>query len=184
MPLVDTFTTARLRADRLRPGDLDDLLRMHADPRTMATLSGVYSPKSTAEFLKRNLEHWEKHGFGLWALRLRTDGRFVGRAGLRHVDVAGKGEIELSYALPAEFWGQGLATEAARALVDLAFDQLGLVDLVSFTLPTNVGSRRVMEKAGFRFEADIVNAGLAHVLYRRRRDEEFTNPKRQRGSEE
>jgi ribosomal-protein-alanine N-acetyltransferase len=66
----------------------------------------------------------------------------------------------------AERWGEGLATEVARELVRVAFDDVGLPDVVAFTLPTNVASQRVMQKAGLELERDIVWADLPHVLYR------------------
>ena len=62
-----------------------------------------------------------------------------------------------------------LRTELAHACVEVGFEQLGLLEIVAFTLPDNIASRRVMEKAGFRYERDIVHAGLPHVLYRRQR---------------
>ena len=68
--------------------------------------------------------------------------------GLRHVTIGGREEVEVGYGLRAEFWGQGLATELASASVRVAFEILGLPELVSFTLPTNRASRRVMEKVG------------------------------------
>ncbi len=74
--------------------------------------------------------------------------------------------VELLYALRPDRQGQGLATELAGAVVRCAFDELVLPELVGYTLPTNTASRRVLEKAGFRRERDVVHAGLPHVLYR------------------
>jgi RimJ/RimL family protein N-acetyltransferase len=68
-----------------------------------------------------------------------------------------------------ERWRQGLATELARAAVEVAFDDLDLDEIVAFTLPDNIASRRVMEKAGFTYDRDIQRAGIPHVLYRRSR---------------
>ncbi len=82
--------------------------------------------------------------------------------------LGGADEVELAYAVMAEFWGRGLASEMALASLQLGFAHLGLAEIVAFTLTTNAASRRVMEKIGFRFERDIVHAGLPHVLYRRR----------------
>ena len=67
-----------------------------------------------------------------------------------------------------ERWSQGIATELGAASLEVAFGPLALPDVVSFTLPDNLASRRVMEKLGFRFERDTVYAGLPHVLYRLR----------------
>jgi ribosomal-protein-alanine N-acetyltransferase len=163
---VETFRTERLLAERLSEGDMADIRRMHRDPRVMATLGGLRSDEETARYLRDNLDHWDRYGYGIWALRDRTDGRFVGRAGLRNTHVGGEDEVELAYALVADYWNKGLATEMAKAILEVAFEELGLTDVVCFTLPTNGASRRVMEKAGFEYERDVVHAGLPHVLYR------------------
>jgi RimJ/RimL family protein N-acetyltransferase len=168
MGLPDTFCTERLRAERLRPEHLDELCRMHRDAQVMATLGGLRSDEQTRRFLQESLDHWERHGFGLWVFRDRGDGRFAGRGGLRKIAVDGRDEVEVAYALMTDFWGKGLATEMAAATVRVAFEQLGLAEVVAFTLPTNWASRRVMEKVGFQYERDIVHAGLPHVLYRLR----------------
>jgi RimJ/RimL family protein N-acetyltransferase len=89
----------------------------------------------------------------------------------RPVAVGGRDEVEVGYGIVPEFWGQGMATELARESVRVGFAVLGRADLVSFTLPTNQKSRRVMEKAGFRYERDVEHAGLPHVLYRLRQAE-------------
>ena len=146
---------------------------MHRDPKVMATLApagapngGIRSEEETRQFLSGRLEHWERHGYGLWVFRDAADGRFVGRGGLHNTHVGGHDEVELAYALMAEYWGRGLATEMAEAIVAVAFERLGMTDLVCFTLTTNRASQRVMEKAGFEYERDITHAGLPHVLYR------------------
>jgi [ribosomal protein S5]-alanine N-acetyltransferase len=171
MESIITFRTDRLIAERLRVEDLDELRRMHHDPRVMATLGGLRSDARTQQFLRENLRHWDRHGYGLWMFRANADGRFVGRGGLRHVHVGGNDEVELAYALMAAFWGIGLATEMAEAIVAVAFEHLGMENIVAFTLATNQASRRVMEKVGCKFERHIVHAGLPHVLYRITRQE-------------
>ena len=139
---------------------------MHRDPAVMTTLGGLRSDEETASYLRDNLDHWDRYGYGMWLFRDVENGRFVGRAGLRNTRVGGGDEVELAYALVAEYWNRGLATEMALAILRLAFEQLGLTDIVCFTLPTNLASRRVMEKAGFEYERDIVHADQPHVLYR------------------
>jgi len=84
--------------------------------------------------------------------------------------VEGIEETEIGYALMPEFWGECLATEIASASVRVASRHLNTRELVAFTLPTNLASRRVMEKCGFAFERDIVWKDLPHVLYRLRRE--------------
>ena len=158
--------TARLVLRRMVEADLDDLVRFHADPRVMGTLGGTRDARRTADDLTRNLEHWERHGFGYWTAVDAASGAFAGRGGLRRIEIGGAPEVELGYGLLPAYWGSGLATELACAGVRAAFDLVGLQDLICFSLPGNAASRRVMEKAGFTYERDVVYAGLDHVLYR------------------
>lgn len=164
--MIETFETDRLSAERLRAEHLAELEVMHTNPRVMATLSGTRTSEQTRQFLRDSLDHWDQNGYGLWVFRDRSSARFAGRGGIRRVHVGGADEIELAYALMEEYWRQGLGTEMARTLLRIAFESLGLEQLVCFTLQTNVASQRVMQKAGFRFESDIVHAELPHVLYR------------------
>ena len=168
--MVATFETRRLHAARTSADDFDDLLRMHADPAVMATLGGkVWNREETQGFVERLMDHWDRHGYGVWTLRDKETGAFVGRAGLRRLQIDGSEEIELLYACMPEYWARGLTTEAAAGIVGVAFDRLLMSNLVAFTLPANTASRRVMEKTGFGYERDFIHAGLPHVLYRRRR---------------
>jgi ribosomal-protein-alanine N-acetyltransferase len=164
--MLDEIRTSRLLLRPMNSGDLEDFTRMHQDPRVMATLGGVRSPEDIKAFLGRLVADWDKHGFGWWSARDLATGQFVGRGGPRHVLVEGRDEVEVGYGFMPEFWGRGFATELARESVRVGFGELRLVNLVSFTLPTNLASRRVMEKAGFRYERDFVYANLPHALYR------------------
>jgi ribosomal-protein-alanine N-acetyltransferase len=170
---LETFSTDRLIAERLRDEHFDELRRMHRDLRVMATLApagapngGVLSDEETQRFLHGHLDHWNRYGYGLWVFRDKADGRFVGRAGLYNTHVGGNDEVELAYALVAEYWNRGLATEMARAILRVAFELLQMTGVVCFTLTTNRPSRRVMEKVGFEYERDAIHSGLPHVLYR------------------
>jgi [ribosomal protein S5]-alanine N-acetyltransferase len=164
--LVERLDTARLVGEHVCDTDFGDLCAMNRNPDVMATLGGLRSDDETREYLQLNLDHWNRYGYGLWMLRSRGGGQFVGRSALRHIHIGGRDEIEVGYALLPDFWGRGLATEVAREIVKLAFSDLEIESLVSFTLPTNAASRRVMEKAGGAYERDVVHAGHLHVLYR------------------
>ncbi|HEY2882940.1 MAG TPA: GNAT family N-acetyltransferase, partial [Pirellulales bacterium] len=135
------------------------------------TLGGRRTAEQVREYLHEHLAHFARHGYGLWMFHSKANDRFVGRGGLRNVFVGGHDEVEVGYALMPEFWKQGLATEIAQASAEIGFKQCELPELVSFTLPTNFASRRVMEKVGFQFERDIVYKELPHVLYRLKRDQ-------------
>lgn len=167
--VIEEFQTERLTARRLGHGDFDDIFRMHTDPAVMATLGGrLWSEAETRAFLARVEAHWEEHGFGLWSIRHTATGAFAGRAGLRRLPLDGVAEDELLYGYSKEWWGQGIATEMAASLIHIAFSRLRFSTLVSFTLPTNTASRRVMEKNGFVYERNFIYSGLPHVLYRQR----------------
>jgi RimJ/RimL family protein N-acetyltransferase len=151
---------------RMGESDLPDLCRFNKDERVMATLGGVRPEGFTQERLQLHLTHWDQHGFGWWIARDLATSAFVGRGGLRHLIVEDEPVIELGYGLMAEFWGRGLATELAAESVRIGFEVLRFSELTCFTLPTNLGSRRVMEKVGFVYERDGVWADLPHIFFR------------------
>jgi RimJ/RimL family protein N-acetyltransferase len=162
----NAFSLRRLLAERLTEAHLPDLRRMDADDRIMAMLGGVRSEAETAAYLERNLVHWAEHGFGIWILRDPASGQVVGRAGLRHLTVEGATEVQLVYALLPEFWGRGLATDAARACVTIGLEWLSLPSLVALSLPGNLASQRVLRKAALVQEREVVHAGARHLLFR------------------
>ncbi|HEX3233165.1 MAG TPA: GNAT family N-acetyltransferase [Gemmatimonadales bacterium] len=165
---LDTFSTARLRAERLTDGHLPELRRMDQDPRFMAHLGGVRDGEGTAAYLGWNLEHWAEYGFGLWMLRDSETGGMVGRAVLRHLDVEGVDEVEVGYGFVPQVWGRGLATEVARACVSLGRERLGLATIVAVTRPEHAASQRVMRKVGLVYEREFLHAGSPHLLFRTR----------------
>src|SRR5215475_6267747 len=148
---MERFSTTRLSAERLHESHLADLVALHLDQEVSRFLGGVRSPETTKTYLATNMAHWDRHGFGLWALRTRT-GEFAGRAGLRHVVVEGVEDVEIAYALRRALWGQGLVSEISTALVDIGLSQLKLPSLVGLVSPENRASRRVLEKSGFALE--------------------------------
>jgi RimJ/RimL family protein N-acetyltransferase len=162
---MDTFTTARLTAERLRPDHLDDLVPLHLDEAVSRTLGGTRTAEQTAAYLATNLAHWDQRGFGLWIVRDHA-GQFVGRAGVRPLDIQGVQEIEIAYTFHQAFWGRGYASEIAQALRDIAFGPLGLPELVGIVLVDHWPSRRVLEKTGFAFERTYRDNGHELVLYR------------------
>ena len=169
---IDRVETERMVLERLRLEHGPEQVRLLLDPRVNATLWPGDQPPTEADVLDglaAKVGHWDRHGFGMWLLRDRETGEMVGRGGLQYTYTAGLHDVEAGWAIVPERWGQGLATELAHASVEAGFEQVGLLEIVAFTLPTNLASRRVMEKAAFTYERDIVHAGLPHVLYRRRR---------------
>jgi ribosomal-protein-alanine N-acetyltransferase len=163
---VDRITTARLTGRRPEAGDLDAYVGFFCDPRIDEEVwpSAMRTPERAQEVLAGHIAHWDRWGFGPWAVLLR--GRAIGWGGLRHTTVAGRPEVELLWFMHPDHWRHGYSTEIAREAVRVAFEMLELDDVVAFTRPANVPSRTVMDKLGMIYEADIEHVGLPHVLYR------------------
>lgn len=164
---LDSFSTARLRAERLRPDHYEAVRAMDSDQQYMALLGGTRDAATTQAYMARNLKHWEDFGFGLWILRDLSD-QVAGRCVLRHLDVEGTDEVELGYGLHTQYWGRGLATEVAKKLLALGRTRLRMPTLVAITRHENLGSQRVLEKTGLVYERDIEHEGVPHLLYRSR----------------
>ena len=169
----ERIETTRMVLERLRIDHLDEVSTLLRDPRVAATGWPGGTPPSEHEVLisvKDKERHWERHGFGMWLMRDRETGEMVGRGGLQWTFyVEDLDEVEVGWSVVPERWGRGLATELALASIDVAFGPLDLEQIVAFTTPENVASRRVMEKSGFSYQRDILHVGLPHVLYQVRR---------------
>jgi RimJ/RimL family protein N-acetyltransferase len=172
--------TARLLLRPWRDDDLPAFAALNADVRVMELFPSVLSRADSDAQAGRIRDHWRDHGFGLWAVEVPGRASFAGFVGLAKpaFDAAFTPCVEVGWRLAAEHWGQGYATEGARAAVAHGFEALGLAELVSMTVPANVRSRRVMERLGMArdpaddFDHPRIPEGHAlrrHVLYRLRR---------------
>jgi len=153
---VTPIATRRLLLRHFERGDLDDLFAMDSDDRVMRFLGSGMTGRTRAECedaITRLVQRAdEEPGYGLLHARLRDGGGFVGGCGLFRVP--GRDDIELAYRLPHARWGQGFATEMARAVLVHGLERLGLARIVGLTWPQNVASQRVLEKIGMQREAD------------------------------
>ena len=148
------LTTDRLDIRPFQESDLDGLFRMYGDEETMqhsGGSGGAHTREETAASLARLIAHQEQHGFSIHALIDRERDEFVGECGMVYVESTGP-EIELVYYIVRDHWGQGYATEAARACLAHGFDDLGLDRIIAIAWPDNPASLRVMEKAGMTYE--------------------------------
>jgi RimJ/RimL family protein N-acetyltransferase len=172
MSASDRVETERLICERERAEHADELCQVMLHPDVLRTT--WFEPEAPTrayivEKLARDIEHWERHGFGPWLLRDRSSGEAVGRGGLRHTPATGVDEVEIGWTVHPDRWGEGLATELARVSVQTAFGELGVDEVIAYTSPDNIASRRVMEKAGLVLEGEFEVDGLPQVLYRARR---------------
>jgi RimJ/RimL family protein N-acetyltransferase len=177
---------AELRTERLillplGPNDVDHVAALNADPRVMEHFPSVLGRGDSDAFVERMAAHWADNGFGMWALRRRSDELFLGFAGLGRPRFSAPFMpcVEIAWRLGAEHWGHGYASEAAQVALRVGFEMIDLEEIVSFTARSNLRSRRLMERLGMErdlaadFLHPLVPAGhalQAHVLYRLSRD--------------
>jgi RimJ/RimL family protein N-acetyltransferase len=147
--------TERLRLRRFTAGDVDLLVDLDSDPEVMRFVTGGRTtPREeiVTDYLPAFLGYYDRYdGFGFWAAEERATDRFIGWFHLRPPNAADPLNVELGYRLRRDAWGGGYAVEGSRALVDLAFRELGARRVNAETLAVHVASRRVMERAGLRY---------------------------------
>jgi len=132
--------------------DLHALAPIFADPQIKEiSPHGVKSFEQTERFIDYAITH-TKNGIELLAVIHKQDKKLIGFCGLIWQEVDGKQEVELAYRIAREYWGQGLATEAAQAVRDHALTTLKLTRLISLIDPTNIRSIRVAQKVGMLYE--------------------------------
>jgi RimJ/RimL family protein N-acetyltransferase len=169
--------TERLWMRRWRPEDREPFAALNADPRVVEFLPGPLTRAESDERAARIEAHFQEYGYGLWAVEVVGVAPFVGFVGLAvpRFDSPFMPCVEIGWRLAAEHWGRGYATEGARAALDFGFQRLSLDEIVSYTVPDNVRSRRVMEKIGMTHRSDedfdhpLLPQGhrlRRHVLYR------------------
>ena len=171
------MTTPRLKLRTWRESDREPFAALNADPRVMEFFPTCLSRAESDAGVDRILAHFRERGFGLYAAEVVAAEQFVGFVGLNvpKFEAHFTPCIEIGWRLAADSWGHGFATEAAQAVVMYAFEKLAIMELVSFTVPSNVRSRHVMEKLGMTRDPaeDFDHPGLPaghplrrHVLYR------------------
>jgi RimJ/RimL family protein N-acetyltransferase len=162
----ERFETERLTGHRAGARDEEFVVAMFADPRVTATLGGPRDPDAVRAALRRWDGHWEAYGFGPWVVDDATSGASVGWILLHRTDTGGAGGVEVGWSIAADRRREGLATEGGARAIRVAFEEVGLDALVSFTLVDNIASQGVIQRLGFTFDCETDHAGLPHVLYR------------------
>ena len=179
LPVVHSpieFNTDRLRLRQWRPSDAAPFAALNADSRVMAFFPSTLERESSHALVAKCQSHIEARGWGLWAAELRSSGEFIGFVGLQvaAASLPFSPCVEVAWRLAHAYWGNGLATEAARGAINVGFARLELPEIVSFTAVGNRKSRAVMERLGMReAEASFQHPGVpegsplqAHCLYR------------------
>lgn len=178
MKRMHDLVSDRLFLRRWRETDRSAFARLNTDPRVMEFYPTLLMREQSDHLIHRFETHFDEHGFGPWAVEHRASGAFIGYIGLvvprfqAHFTPC----VEIGWRLAFEYWNKGLATEGAKVVLEHAFTNLALPEVVSFTVPANIRSRRVMEKLGMAYnpaddfehpQLPVTHPLRRHVLYRK-----------------
>lgn len=164
--------TRRLLLRHFVPGDLDALFAFYSDPDVTKYIPDA--PRTYVE-TKEELE-WFRNGhpkfpeLGLWATIYKGTGQFIGRCGLLPWTIAGQSEVEIAFAFSKAYWGQGLGSEAAQALLQYGFEYLQLTRLICLIERDNLASIRVAAKMGMVFEKEGQDDKGPFLIYAVKKD--------------
>ena len=155
--------TARLRLRLFRANDLDNLAALLADPGVMRYVEdGKPKDRDVAEkALNSIIAHWQREGFGRWAVEEKASGQFIGFGGLRSLF----GTPEVVYHMAPAYWGKGYGSELCGAALGFGFNQRGFDRIVGIAKPDNAASIHVMEKLGMKFQQRTSYYGIDVVEY-------------------
>jgi RimJ/RimL family protein N-acetyltransferase len=140
----------RLHLREWQASDRAPFAAMSADPAVMRYLRALPTREACDAWIDLQIGHQTNHGCCLWAAEMRQTGVFIGAVGLLHVTFAASftPAVEIGWRLTREAWGQGLATEAAKAALAFGFGDLGCDEIVAYAAPANQASQNVMKKLG------------------------------------
>ena len=147
------LTTPRLHLRPWRDSDREPFAAMNADPRVMQHFPALLTRAESDALVDGFAAHHGEHGFTMFAAELRDTEAFIGFTGLLHPSIQTHFTpcVEIGWRLAPPHWNRGYATEAARECLRFAFEDLALEEVVAYTVPANVASRRVMEKLGMTY---------------------------------
>ncbi len=157
--------TPRLILREISANDLENLAAIFTDPVVMRFYPSTYTYQQTQQHIERIITCYRENGFGLWGTIHKADNILIGRCGLIPQQVDGHQEIEIGYLLAKEYWGRGLATEAAIAIRNYGFQQLGYHRLISLIDPQNIASQKVAIKNGMQYEKQAQMWGKTVYVY-------------------
>ena len=166
-PYKTILETERLILRHQVTEDLDDLWALYCNPRVTQYIPDAPCSREEA---REELE-WHMYGhpyrpeLGLWATVHKVTGKFIGRCGLLPWKIDDQDEVEVAYTIAEEYWGQGLGTEAAQAILNYGFDRLNLSRLICLIDSENTTSKRVAEKIGMVFEKEARDELGSFLVY-------------------
>ena len=145
--------------------DADAMEAVLGDPVAMQYYPAAFDRQTVEAWIGKNLARYRRDGHSFWATLLKETGELIGDCGCAVQEVEGRNEVEIGYHVRRDLWGNGFATEAARACMEYAFARLGAKRVISMIRPENQQSRRVAEKNGLVCEKIVFWHGYDHCIY-------------------
>lgn len=168
--------TSRLLLRKFAAEDADALQAVLGDPLAMEFYPAPLDRRGVENWIETNRERYKRDGHGLWALLLRDSKQLIGDCGCVMQEVEDRNEVEVGYHVRRDLWGNGYATEAARACADYAFHRLGANRVISMIRPENLRSIRVAEKNGMFREKIVFWRNYDHCVYVKVKPDEAGTP--------
>lgn len=174
---MNVIKTERMILRTWRQDDIEAYYKINQNPKVIEFLRGPLTMQEVSDFINLVNQQYEQTGYTLWAAEEKSSGELMGFIGLNRVkwEAPFSPAVEIGWRLGSQYWQQGYATEGAKAALDYGFNQCALTEIVSFTVPENIRSIRVMEKIGLErdMNGDFAHPKLPpdhrlskHVLYR------------------
>ena len=158
--------TARLILRPMLASDFEALHLIFTDVNVMTAFHhDPFTREQMEHWLKRNLDHQNEYGYGLFSVICKGTGELIGDCGLEQMEMGDSNIAELGYDFRSDYWNQGFATEAALAICEYAFDVLHLPQLISLIRVGNLASRRVAEKVGMTLAEEFTRYGISYWKY-------------------
>lgn len=169
--------TKRLILRTWQDSDAQAYYEMNQDPKVIQYFLGALTMTQVTDFIKAKNQQQQELGYTLWAVELKSTGEFIGFIGLNYTQWPAHftPAVEIGWRLASQYWNQGYATEGAQACLEYGFNKVGLKEIVSFTVPANLASIKVMEKIGMKtnIKDNFAHPNIPenhplsqHVLYR------------------
>jgi RimJ/RimL family protein N-acetyltransferase len=174
---MPTLGTGSLVLRPMKKSDIEDYVRIFADPKVIASFDvPSFNRRQLEQWIQRNLTHQDKFGYGLFSVILKINSLLIGNCGLQRMKIGGVEIIELGYEFHSDSWNKRHATEAASAVRDFAFHQSHLTRLTSLVREGNLAAARVSEKIGMTRTADVTQNNRHYWQYVIERNQDATNP--------
>ena len=146
--------------------DLEALVPILGDAKVMEfSIIGVHDKKQIRQFIEQRLLSYLTSGFGLYALIYKQNQELIGYCGFFVQKIGDRQEVEIGYRLASKYWGQGLATEAARAIYQYGREKFNFKRFVCLIEPANSRSIRVAQKLGMKYEKNIIYHSIDVEMY-------------------